>query len=152
AIIDVHYELYNPGEAKDILVGFEAASPEGDVDGHPVNGMHPYMSDFTVQMNSELLPYKVAIVSDSVYYKNGKFSEDKKSYLKDDFEEQAPDFFYVYHFKAKFKKGLNVIKHSYILDLSTSVIDLFSLSYVLTTAKRWANRKIDDFTLEIDFG
>ena len=152
AIINVYYELYNPGATKDILVGFEAASPAGDVDGHPKNGMHPYMSDFVVQMNSELLPYKVAIVSDSVYYKNGKFSEDKKSYLKDGFDENYPDFFYVYYFSAKFKKGVNVIKHSYILGLSTSVEDLFSLTYVLTTAKRWANRKIDDFTLEIDLG
>lgn len=152
AIINVYYELNNPGEMKNILVGFEAASPEGDVDGHPNNGMHPYMSDFIVQVNNDLLPYKVAIVSDSMYYKNGKFSEDKKSYLKDDFDQNNPDFFYVYYFTTKFKKGLNVIKHSYILDLSMSIVDLFSLSYVLTTAKRWANRKIDDFTLEIDLG
>jgi len=152
AIINVYYELYNPGAAKDILVGFEAASPSGDVDGHPRNGMHPYMSDFTVQMNGELLSYKVAIVSDSFYYKNGKFSEDKKSYLQEGFEQNYPDFFYVYHFNAKFRKGINIIRHSYVLDLSTSVYETFSMAYVLTTAKRWANRKIDDFTLEIDFG
>src|SRR5215510_2545825 len=48
AIVNVYYELNNPGEIKNILVGFEAASPQGDVDGHPNNGMHPYMSDFIV--------------------------------------------------------------------------------------------------------
>lgn len=31
--ITVNYTFFNPGGAKSILVGFEAASPAGDVDG-----------------------------------------------------------------------------------------------------------------------
>ena len=150
--VNVYYELMNNAAAKEVLVGFEAVSPSGDVDGTPVKGEHPYMYNFTVQMNVVLLPYKVAIVDDSLYYKNGKFIDDKKSYQKADFETNAPDFFYVYHFKANFIKGKNIIRHSYVLDISSGVDYLTNLQYVLTTAKRWANKKIDDFTLQIDLG
>ncbi len=38
------------------------------------------------------------------------------------------------------------------MDLSSSVEEIYSLDYVLTAAKRWANRQIDDFTLQIDVG
>src|SRR5215468_10417296 len=38
AEISVYYEFFNPGEAKELLVGFEAFSPEGDADKHPSNG------------------------------------------------------------------------------------------------------------------
>ncbi|WP_205966472.1 hypothetical protein, partial [Parapedobacter sp. SGR-10] len=49
--VSVYYEFFNPKEAKELIVGFEAISPEGDVDGSPKNGQHPYMYDFTVSMN-----------------------------------------------------------------------------------------------------
>jgi hypothetical protein len=32
------------------------------------------------------------------------------------------------------------------------VEEAYSLNYVLTAARRWANRQIDDFTLQIDMG
>ena len=33
--VSVYYEFFNPGNAKEIIVGFEAMSPNGDVDGAP---------------------------------------------------------------------------------------------------------------------
>ena len=153
-IITVYYEFFNPKAEKEVEVGFEAVSPSGDVDATPVKGEHPYMSAFTVNINGEPITYKVAIVKDSVYYKNGIYKSIKLTDALKESEENSNEvgFFYVYHFKAKFKQGLNIIKHTYTLDLSNSVMENYSLTYVLTAAKRWSNRQIDDFTLQVDMG
>jgi hypothetical protein len=104
-------------------------------------------------INGESLPYKVAIVRDSLYFKNGKYkSITIEEALKEISEFEEVSFLYVYHFRAKFKKGLNIIRHRYTISLSSSVVENYSLLYVLTTAGRWANRQIDDFTLTIDMG
>jgi hypothetical protein len=146
--VTVYYEFFNPVNDKEVLVGFEAASPTGDVNGTPVNGGHPYMTDFTVQLNNVILPYKVAIVKDSMYYKNGQF----KTVTPIIDNTNNVDFFYVYHFKAKFKKGLNIVKHTYTVEAGGSVMTKYDFDYILTAAKRWANKQIDDFTLNIDMG
>jgi hypothetical protein len=62
------------------------------------------------------------------------------------------DFYYVYHFEANFKKGLNIVNHTYNYDLSNSVEFNYDFEYVLTAANRWSNKQIDDFTLLIDIG
>lgn len=151
--ITVYYEFFNPKSPKTIAVGFEAASPSGDVDGTPINGKHPYMSDFTVVMNGQKVPYAVALVSDSIYYKNGKFVEKSLAEaLKTIDNVNEINFNYVYHFSANFKQGLNTITHTYLFRLSSSVEMVYELPYILTAAKRWANRQIDDFTLQIEMG
>jgi hypothetical protein len=153
AQIEVYYEFFNPGGAKTLEVGFEAYSPSGDADKTPQDGRQPYITRFTVNINGEAIPYKVAIVHDSIYYRAGQFrSIPLAKAIKESQEEDYVDFFYVYHFKCTFKPGLNIIRHTYIVDLSNSVIENYSLNYVLTAAKRWANRQIDDFTLRIDMG
>ena len=152
AIIDVYYEFFNPKENKDIEVGFEAYSPMGDADPHPVNGHHPYITRFSVLMNGKNIDYKVAIVGDSVYFKNGIYKTRTKEEIWKQREDDYVDYFYVYHFRAPFRKGLNIIHHIYIVELSNSVEEEYSLNYVLTAAGRWANHQIDDFTLNIDMG
>ncbi len=153
AAITVYYEFFNPGAAKELEVGFEAVSPYGDVTIRPVNGQHPYIRKFTVNMNEDAIPFKVAIVSDSLYYRNGKFKlKTLAQAIKESDENDVVDFFYVYHFKALFKPGKNIIKHTYNVDLSNSVAENYSLKYILTAAGRWANRQIDDFTLQINMG
>jgi hypothetical protein len=151
--VTVYYEFFNPKEEKEITVGFEAFSPFGDVNGKPRNGLHPYMNDFTVQLNGEMLKYNVAYVTDSTYAKNGIIKSKKLADVISGIEdENAVDFFYVYYFKAKFKKGLNIIKHTYNYDLSSSVMSYYDFEYVLTAANRWGNKQIDDFTLVLDMG
>ncbi|NDV77927.1 YARHG domain-containing protein [Dysgonomonas sp. 511] len=150
--VTVYYEFFNPANAKTITVGFEARSPYGDADTRPLNGQHPNMSAFTVKINNQRLPYKVAIVSDSVYYSNGRFKTLSQEEVREQTYEGYADFFYVYHFNATFKKGLNIVEHTYTCDLSGSVMETYSFDYVLTAAMRWANKQIDDFTLIIDMG
>lgn len=148
--VSVYYEFFNPVSEKEIIVGFEAASPEGDVEGAPKNGKHPYMRDFTVDINQKIIPYEVAYVSDSLYQNNGIIKSIDLKNFNGSKSGNYVDFFYVYHFKAKFKKGINVIKHTYNYDLSGSVDYHYDFEYILTAANRWSNKQIDDFTLILD--
>lgn len=149
----VYYEFFNHGDAKTIDVGFEATSPVGDVNGTPINGQHPYIYDFTVNMNDKNLPYQVTVVSDSVYYRNGIVQGKKvEDVMKNIENTNVVDFNYVYHFKGNFKKGLNIICHTYSFALSSSIDMRYNFEYVLSAANRWSNQRIDDFTLIIDMG
>ena len=152
--VTVYYEFFNPKQEKEILMGFEAFSPSGDVDGTPKNGLHPYMRDFTVNLNNQILRYDVAYVEDKKDYQNGKINSQTLENVKQSSAENENNvpFYYVYHFKAKFKAGLNIIKHTYNYDLSGSVDNHYSFDYILTAANRWANKQIDDFTLIVDMG
>ncbi|MNJ92949.1 hypothetical protein D3C87_106250 [compost metagenome] len=150
--VSVYYEFYNPKDEKEITVGFEAFSPDGDVDGAPKNGQHPYMRNFTVNMNGKNLAHQIAYVADTLYNTNGKIKSIDLNKFEGSKSGNYVDFFYVYHFKAKFKKGINIIKHTYSYDLSGSVDFHYDFEYVLTAAKRWQNKQIDDFTLILDMG
>ena len=152
AEVSVYYEFFNPKETKEIIVGFEAGRPSGDVDGGPINGHHPYMFDFTVSLNGNFLSYQVAYVADSLYAKNGNVESIDLKTFKGETSGNDIDFMYVYHFKAKFKKGKNIVKHTYRYKLSKGVCYRYHFDYVLTAANRWANKQIDDFTLILDMG
>ncbi|MFT4523353.1 MAG: hypothetical protein ACI8ZN_002306 [Bacteroidia bacterium] len=150
--IDVQYEFFNPGEEKELLVGFEAMSPGGDVNAAPVLGGHAFMSDFMVELNGAKRSFDIAIVDQKEYFKNKVFDSLRLSeVMKRDNSDQV-DFYYVYYFNAKFNKGLNKIHHTYRYKMSSSVMFLYDFEYILTAANRWANKGIDDFTLKIDMG
>ncbi len=148
--VTVYYEFFNPSREKELIVGFEAISPSGDVEGAPKKGLHPYMRDFTVNMNGSPLKYQVAYVADSLYNQNGKIKTIDLANFDGNTSGNYVDFFYVYHFKAKFKKGKNIVKHTYTFDVSGGIDYNFQFDYVLTAANRWANKQIDDFTLNIE--
>lgn len=110
------------------------------------------MRDFTVQLNDRILPYQVAYVSDSLYANSGKVKSLDLKNFKGQTEGNDIDFYYVCHFDAEFKKGLNIVKHTYSYDLSGSIDLNYFFEYVLTAANRWGNKQIDDFTLILDMG
>ena len=147
--VTVYYEFFNPNEEKKITVGFEAFSPSIGGTITPNNGHHPYMRDFTVELNNKILKYNVAYVSDSLYTENEKI---RAGQIDEEIFYNEVEFYYVYHFEAIFKKVINMIKHTYNYDLSSSVYINYEFEYVLTAANRWANKQIDDFTLIIDIG
>ena len=151
--VSVYYEFENPSEAKTLLVGFEAMRPSGDLKTVGDNASeHPYMRNFSVKMNGKPLSYQVAHVADTLYEQQGSIRQMDLATYERALNEEYADFFYVYHFNAPFKKGKNVIEHCYKFDLSSGVVDRYFFEYVLTAAKRWANKQIDDFTLEVDMG
>ena len=159
--VHVYYEFFNPGNEKTLLVGFEAMPPGGawDITEEEYKQLtdHPNIHDFTVTINGERLNYQVAHVEENEgYFRNGKFDElSKKRELElgreMDFSESIP-YLFVYHFNATFKKGLNIVEHTYTFDESVYVGAEYCFDYVLTAANRWANNQIDDFTLNINMG
>lgn len=176
--VTVYYEFFNPVGEKDLLVGFEAPAPYNGVyfKNFPEQ---PYMHDFKVVMNGKNLPYEIAHVYHLVaangerfyfsdnqeqknngfitpdYFQHGKIKSLTPKQCKDTIENSEGmtcPFHYVYHFKAHFNKGLNIIQHTYKYELSMSVGDEYWFDYILTAANRWANHQIDDFTLNINMG
>lgn len=147
--VTVDYTFFNPEKtSKTILVGFEAFSPSGDADFFPKNGQHPYMNDFTVNLNQKILPYEISYVSTEDAKKEVSLKDIENTIKEFDYAE----FYYVYHFNATFQPGENRLVHTYKFRLSGSVDYLYNFEYILTAANRWANNKIDDFTLTIDMG
>lgn len=152
--VTVDYTFFNPYNEKSLLVGFEAPSPSGDVNGYPKNGAHPYISNFDVVMNGKALTHKTAIVNSDNYYINNTIDAKTESEVLEDDEGDGNyvNFYYVYHFNALFKPGDNSIKHTYRFNMSGSVMDRYNFDYILTAANRWENNQIDDFTLHINMG
>jgi len=162
AEIDVVYELENTGDAKDVIVGFEAPAPSGAY-GDAWNigsGIHPCISGFSVEMNGAALTYQNALtqahalsegrglrrVDRNVWSEHTEFEFLESPLYPDSFL----NFSYTYYFDAHFDAGLNRIHHHYIFQTSTRVDLDFGIDYLLTPALRWANGQIDDFTLIID--
>ena len=152
AFVDVQYEFTNPAkEAKTILMGFEADPPYscGGVDALNTNKYaHPYIANFSVEMNGQKIAYKNAISE------VGNFRPVKKAlplcYEEDEYDESKKVMAYVYYFDATFQPGVNKVHHTYQYKLGSSAIYINFLDYKLTPAARWANKQIDDFTLIIN--
>ena len=165
--VTVYYEFFNPVSEKELLVGFEAQSPyNSSLDPFKVFPRHPHIRNFKVAMNGEPLTYDIANVEDgryvnekyqfSQYYSNGRFINWRPQQIEDTLaawgDPPGLPIDYVYHFKAKFRPGLNIIYHTYDFDLSFSIGEEYYFPYVLTAANRWANHQIDDFLLLVNMG
>ena len=174
--VTVYYEFFNPAAEKEVLVGFEAQPPSVDFNFTTAKRFpgHPYMSDFKVVMNGESLPYEIAHVplgydnhgnqKEAGYYVDGKIKSASiqelglEEWLANGDDDALEHPMYVYHFKARFRPGLNIIQHTYNYEMSYSQLPIFVMyfaadfQYVLTAANRWANNGIDDFTLNINMG
>ena len=134
AYVDVYYELQNDGQDKNQTVGFEAQPLNYDVSPYSPMAGDPYIEDFLVVMNDTELPYAISIS------KGPHFNPES---------EIVWDYSYVYAFDAGFKHGKNIIRHKYKYQVSKSIENVFDIAYKLTPATKWANGKIDDFTLII---
>ena len=165
--VTVYYEFFNPVGEKELLVGFEATSPYNSMlDPFEMFPRHPHIRNFKVAMNGEPLRYEIAHVESgryvnkeyqfSQYYSNGRFIDWTPQQIQDTLKawEYPPGLptDYVYHFKAQFRPGLNIIYHTYDFDLSFSIGEEYYFPYVLTAANRWANHQIDDFLLLVNMG
>lgn len=150
AVVDVYYEMYNPGKEKKVMVGFEAPSPGGDASDELKDDGHPYISDFTISVNDAKRDYTINyFIKDNPDYQRSMSLKEFKKYIENNGESQ---YVLSYVFSANFVKGINIIKHTYTYEMSSSVDLVFSFDYILTAANRWANNGIDDFTLNIKTG
>ncbi len=170
ARVDVYYELMNNGQPKTVTMAFEAQPPYNV--GDPINkqGIHPFIKDFSVVMNRQKLSCRNALVAGHFPFenKNGDSDFTPLDMTKWKGMGEAPDslvpyenalynaeldsvtgYAYAYCFDAPFKQGLNIVHHTYTYRMSYSIGKSFEIPYWLTPATRWANRQIDDFTLNI---
>ncbi|QQS40900.1 MAG: YARHG domain-containing protein [Acidobacteriota bacterium] len=132
ADVDVDFEFYNPGGDRTLTVGFVSPPAMGDVEED--EGGHPRITNFTVNVNGKDLEYKIAQME------------------KTSFNAEALDvngFDYVYYFTMTFKPGLNRVRHTYRFEGGASVETQRDFYYQITTGKRWANKQIDDFELQL---
>ena len=165
AQVDVYYEFYNQEDSDTLTVGFEALPPEMfdlDMDLTTLKG-HPYMHDFSVEVNGLQLPHEFATVVNDSSVQTGRglkildlsrYVMDEAAtasnlYVKDHYEGSVPITF-VYYFKALFNHGLNRVHHRYTYRMNESIVARYFLNYKLSPALRWANHQIDDFTLRIE--
>jgi len=169
AYVDVSYEFQNACDsAKTVVMAFEAEAPYNVEEHFSKAGVHPYISDFSVEMNGKSLPYRNAVVAID-YGKGGDEHNMKPINLKEwKTYGEVPDsilpngstiynprldsivsYGYGYFFDATFLPGKNTVHHTYRYHMSKNVVNRFCIPYWLTPAMRWANRRIDDFTLRI---
>jgi hypothetical protein len=130
--VEVDFEFFNPGKARTLTVGFVTPPAEGDVSEQEQK--HPFVSNFTVNVNGKVIAFKIKKMNET-------------SFKMVDAEKEGDDF--VYYFPVTFKTGLNKIRHTYRFRGSSGVELQRDFDYQITTGKRWANKQIDDFELEI---
>ncbi len=131
--VEVDFEFYNPGNEKSVIVGFVTPPASGDI-GEDETAHHPRISEFTVRVNSKAIAFEFKRMSETSF----KF-DDREIYGTD----------YVYYFPVTFKPGFNKIRHTYRFQGGASVEHQRYFDYQITTGKRWANKQIDDFELQI---
>ena len=155
AKVDVQYVLTNNGKEKTVTMGFEADAPYNDDVAFSPQGIHPYISDFTVVMNDEPLSFMNAVVNtkyheecdflplnlkqwksfDEVKMRNGE-ELPNNSMLYNTELDSLIDFAYAYYFIARFKPGENTIHHTYRYRMSYGVGRTFEVPYWLMPAMR----------------
>lgn len=135
AIVDVYFEFFNPSTTKTVTVGFVTPPAEGDVTDEAAK--FPFIKNFTVNVNGKDLPYKIKRLKETTFT------------LEKSEEESSKEDYFVYHFPVTFKKGLNIIRHTYRYQGGESTELQRDFDYQITTGKTWANKQIDDFELQI---
>lgn len=169
ANVDVDYTFFNnSNETKNVTMAFEANSPYNSGTTLNKDGKHPFISQFTAEMNGAQLQYHNALVAmnlvddvwqtdheplDMTQWKGVGEVPDSIIPFEDALYNEALDsaicYAYAYYFDATFNPGVNKVHHTYRYKMSFSVGSKFEIHYWLTPVTRWANGQVDDFTLRI---
>ena len=149
-IVTVKFVFDSP-EAAEKYIGFitpEGGNEEWDNVDHfknfrtVVNGKNVSTTSYRL---TDFIPKDVKQLVEVIKY----FKEYDEEKAKNESEYYKKS--YVYYFKANFKKGQNVVEHSYSYDGSGG-IGLINFNYVWTTISKWRNQKVDDFEVIIEPG
>ena len=149
-IVTVRF-VFNSPDAGEKYIGF--ITPEG---GAYKWDEVEYFKDFKTIVNGKKVDTVSYRLTDLIP-KDVEQLEEVKKYFKEYDEEKAKeeaDYYkrsYVYYFKANFKKGENVIEHSYRYDGSGGV-GYNDFNYVWSTISKWKNQKVDDFEVIVEPG
>lgn len=133
--VDIYFEFFNPGAARELTVGFVTPPAYGDFSEEEAN--HPQVKDFMVMVGNRLLPFKITRLEQSGFRLQERLAG-------------GQDF--VYHFTVPFAPGVTVIRHSYRYWGGASVEEKYNFDYRLTTGTTWGGSAIEDFELNINMG
>ena len=143
--------VFDSPEAGERYIGF--ITPEGGSEGWDKTD---HFKNFRTVVNGKDVDTVSYRLTDLIP-KDVKQLEEVKKYFKEYDEEKAKredDYYkksFVYYFKANFKKGENVIEHSYRYDGSEGA-GYIDFNYVWTTISKWKNQKVDDFEVIVEPG
>ncbi|WP_369715025.1 YARHG domain-containing protein [Leptotrichia alba] len=149
-IVTVRFVFDSP-DAGEKYIGF--ITPEGGNEEWDETNHFKNFKTFVNGKNVNTVAYRL---TDFIPKDVGELEEVKK-YFKEYDEEKAKheaEYYkksYVYYFKANFKKGENVVEHSYQYDGSGGV-GYSDFNYVWTTISKWKNQKVDNFEVVIEPG
>ncbi len=156
-IVNIKFVFDSP-EAGERSIGFitpEGGNDEWDEEDHfkdfktVVNGKEVKSLSYRL---TDLVPKDVKQLEEvKKYYENYDKEKEKDKTLYGDISDIHYSKSYVYFFKANFKKGENVVEHSYSYDGSYGV-GYTDYNYVWTTISKWKGKKVDDFELVIEPG
>lgn len=170
ANVDVDYTFYNnSSEKKNVTMAFEAHPPYCSETLLNKNGIHPFISQFTVEMNGALLQHRNALVAlkfvgestwesdhkplDMTQWKGVGEAPDSIVPFENAIYNEALDsvisYAYAYYFNATFRPGENKVHHTYRYRMGYAIDSKFLVPYWLTPVTRWANGQVDDFTMRI---
>ena len=143
--------VFDSPEAGERYIGF--ITPEGGSEGWDKTN---HFKNFRTVVNGKDVDTVSYRLTDLIP-KDVKQLEEVKKYFKEYDEEKAKredDYYkksFVYYFKANFKKGENVIEHSYRYDGSEGA-GYIDFNYVWTTISKWKNQKVDNFEVIVEPG
>jgi hypothetical protein len=142
--VNIYFEFFNPGEERELTVGFIDHFPD-------IDRKVPGVENFSVTLNDTVLEYSVIKLDDSQFTSLKENHYPQSINLQSVFDwDQSDD--YIFYFKAKFKPGINQLQHIYRYHgyyTGTGQLELF---YKLTTGTLWANSTIDDFEMYLNMG
>ena len=149
-IVTVRF-VFNSPDAGEKYIGF--ITPEG---GAYKWDEVEYFKDFKTIVNGKKVDTVSYRLTDLIPKDVEQLEEVKKYFKEYDKEKMMEIFKYykksnVYYFKANFKKGENIVEHSYRYNKAggDGYIDF---DYVWTTISKWKNQKIDDFEVIVEPG
>lgn len=171
ANVDVDYTFFNnSNENKSVVMAFEARPPYNVGETLHRDGKHPFISNFTVEMNGASIAHRNGIVAldfiegkgwetglrplDMTRWKGVGEVPDSilpfENAIYNEALDSAINYAYAYYFDATFNPGENKVHHTYRYKMSYSVGSKFDIYYWLTPVTRWANGQVDDFTLKVN--
>ena len=112
--------------------------------------------NFITSVNGRNVSMKTYKLTDFLPKDIKQLKEIKKYFKEYDREKAKADAeyyrkSYVYFFKANFKKGENVVEHSYHYGGNGGSVSNY-FNYVWTTISKWKNQKVDDFEVIVEPG
>ena len=142
-LVNVKFIFNSPVDEKK-LIGF--ITPGAEKENYPLG-----IKDFKTIVNGKEVKSNVKKFSEVT----SKKIIDKKvikeyEMKKAKYDEYYYDRDYVYYFEADFKKGINIVEHSYLFSPNNLISNYKrEFTYILTTISKWKNKKIKDFEIEV---